>query len=94
MSIMSDYSDIVDNIAQNVYDNMKNNGYDDEQEAINDEIDTSLIYYEDQATLLGAMLCKGVIKMGEEISWDEIWTEFYDDIYGELGNLKEKDEEH
>lgn len=92
-NIMYKYSNIIDDIAQNVHDNMKNGDYEDETEAINDELDRSLIYYEDQAIILGAMLIKGVIKMGENIEWSEIWEEVYDDIYGELGNIKEKENE-
>lgn len=69
---------------------MKDAPEDERQGIIDEAIDRSLIYYEDQAVLLGAMLIRGIIKLGEPLEWEYVWEEMKEDIYSEIKEKKGK----
>lgn len=85
---MEDYWDIIENCADMVISDMKDTPEEEWQTLIDEEIDRNLIYYSDQATILGAMLIKGIIKWGQEIEWEYIYEEMLDDIYNEIKEKK------
>lgn len=90
-NITTYYEELIASLADRAYDDLKNGGYGDESECIWQAIDGGLIYYADQAYILAHMLQGGFISWGEPISWDQIIEELYDDVAGELEELKEKE---
>lgn len=85
------YEELIADLAERAYDDLKNGGYGDESECIYQAIDDGLIYYADQAYILAHMLQGGFISWGESISWDVIFENLYDDVASELEELKEKE---
>ena len=91
MSTMLDnYNAIISDLAERASDYFKD-GEEDETEAINQAIDDGLIYYEDQAIILGGYICTYCPKWGDSIDWEEVYTMLYDDISEELQNIKERE---
>lgn len=86
--IMEQYWDIIEDTADIVIEDMKDTPEDERQGLIDEAIDRSLIYYNDQAVVLGAMLIKGVIRFGEQLDWEYVWEEMVEDVYNEI---KEKE---
>ena len=91
MSILNDYTDIINDLAGRAYDYIKD-GTEDESEAINQAIDDGLIYYEDQGTVVAAYICTYCPKWSEPLDFEEIYMMLYDDISTELESLKEHHE--
>lgn len=86
--IMEKYWDIIDDTADIVIEDMKDTPEDERQAIIDEAIDRSLTYYEDQATILGAMLIKGVIEFGKPLDWEFVWEEMQEDIYNQIKEKK------
>lgn len=90
MSTMyENYQAIIKDLADRAHDYIKD-GCEDETEAINQAIDDGLIYYEDQATILGGYIMTYCPKWGENINWEEVYMMLYDDIAEELERIKEE----
>lgn len=86
--IMEKYWDIIDDTADIVIEDMKDTPEDERQAIIDEAIDRSLTYYEDQATILGAMLIKGVIEFGKPLDWELVWEEMQEDTYNQIKEKK------
>lgn len=86
--IMEKYWDIIDDTADIVIEDIKDTPEDERQAIIDEAIDRSLTYYEDQATILGAMLIKGVIEFGKPLDWELVWEEMQEDTYNQIKEKK------
>lgn len=90
MTMLENYNAIIRDLAERASDCIKD-GEEDETEAINQAIDDGLIYYEDQATILGGYIMTYCPKWGDSIDWEEVYTMLYDDISAELETLKKNE---
>ena len=86
--MLDNYNDIINDLAERAYDYIKD-GTEDENEAINQAIDDGLIYYEDQATVVGGYIVKYCPKWVDQLEWEDIYMMLYDDVSTELISLKE-----
>lgn len=80
-NITSYYWDLVASLAERAKDS---DGM-ERDEAIMQAIDDGLIYYADQAYIIGYALEQGFVKWGGEIEWDSIYDMLYNDISEEMG---------
>ena len=83
------YEELICILAERANDDIKNGS--DEDEAIYQALDDGLIYYADQAYIIAHALQNGLITWGEEVHWDVIFEDLYDDINTELENLKKEE---
>ena len=84
------YEELIENIADRAYDDMKNGG--DEDECIWQAIDDGLIYYCDQAYVVANALQNGFISWGKTIEWGAIIDMLYSDVSEELETIKKGEE--
>lgn len=89
-TMLENYNNIINDLAERALDYIKD-GTEDESEAINQAIDDGLIYYEDQATVIGGYIMSYCPRWGESIDWEEVYMMLYDDVCEELENLKERE---
>lgn len=90
MTMLENYNSIISDLAERASDCIKD-GEEDESEAINQAIDDGLIYYEDQATILGGYIMTYCPRWGEAIDWEEVYDMLFNDISEELQNIKERE---
>ena len=84
------YEELIENIAERAYDDMKNGG--NEDECVWQAIDDGLIYYCDQAYVVANALQNGFISWGKTIEWGAIIDMLYSDVSEELETIKKGEE--
>ena len=91
-NIDSYYEEMVDSMAERAIGDMSDGGYEDEVEAIWQEIDDGLMFYCDQGYVLAMACCRGYIDWYKDVKWDEITEMLYEDV-SEAYEYKKKQQE-
>lgn len=87
------YNELVNYMAEGALDWLNEEGYNyTEAEAVSRIIDDRFFWGDDQAIVLAHALINSLVSWGEEVDWEAINQNFWEDIYSELAELKKAKE--